>query len=266
MNWNGHSFAFVLRVDVEHVEAERYTGDFRTELVQVTNLLDMLAEIGTRHSFAVLGITAEFYPNLARDIAAGHELFGHGMYHEPALAGRTLQDQRYEMRRMREAIEDATGVRVRGIAVPHHGLADDNTLRAAAEAGLEYVNSRIRATGSSLPRYRAIPGTELKVLVPGDRSRGASDYSDRRRTWAQIHEEAFSPDGATAKWMKMIDWAKEQGQMCSLVIHPWMLAINPGEVKVVKDIITYARDQGAWLGTYDQVADLALSEQTAPTT
>ena len=31
--WNGYRFACVLRVDVEHREAERYTGDPRVERV-----------------------------------------------------------------------------------------------------------------------------------------------------------------------------------------------------------------------------------------
>ena len=35
-----------------------------------------------------------------------------------------------------------------------------------------------------------------------------------------------------------IDWAKENGLMTGLVIHPWMLAINAGEVQVVKDVLT----------------------------
>ena len=263
MNWKGHPFAFLLRVDVEHVEAQKYTGDSRMTKVAVTNLLDLFAEIGTRHSFALLGITAEFYPNLAKDIATDHGIFGHGMYHEPALSGRSLQDLRHEMRRMKDAIANACGVDIRGIAVPHHGMADENTLRAAAEIGLEYINSRIQAENSDLPRFHQIEGTDMKILVSGDRRRGASDYSARRRTWAEIHEEAFCPDVATRKWQAMIDWAKDNGRMCTLVVHPWMTMINAGEIKVIKDVITYARDQGAWMGTFDQLADLALAQEGA---
>lgn len=261
MDWNGHSFAFMLRVDVEHVEAQRYTGDLLTTRVAVTNLLDMFAEMDTRHSFCLLGITAEMFPNLAKDIAAGHEVFGHGMYHEPALAGRPFAEQRHEMLRMRDSIESACGVRVRGVGIPHHGLADESTLRAAAEVGLEYVQCNIRAQGSVLPRYHSVEGTDLQVLVMGDQGRGASDYSSRRRTWARVHEEAFSPEGATQKWKGMIDWARENGSLCGLVIHPWMMMINPGEVKVVREVISYARDQGGWMGTYDALADMGLAHQ-----
>ena len=257
MDWYGHTFAFKVRVDVEHVEAQRYIGDFRMTKVSVINLLDLLDEISVKLSFCVLGITAEFYPNLiAEVIEAGHEGYGHSMYHEPALAERPLTEQRHEMRRMREAIKNAGGIDVRGVGIPHHGMADENTLRAIAEVGIEYVESRFQAKNSVLPKWRSIDGTNLKVIVPGDQSRGASDYTDRRPYWAQVHEETFSPTNAKTKWMANIDWAKENGRMAQLVIHPWMLMVNPGEVKVIKDLLIYARDQGAWMATVEGFINL----------
>ena len=55
----------------------------------------------------------ELFPNLIADIVdAGHEVYGHGMYHEPALSGRPLNEQRHKMRRMRDSIEAACGIRV----------------------------------------------------------------------------------------------------------------------------------------------------------
>lgn len=261
MDWFGHRFAFKMRFDVEHVEAQKYIGDFRLTKVAVTNLLDLLAEMEVKLSFCVLGITAEFYPDLVSDLGeAGHEVYGHGMYHQLPLAGRPLAEQRHELRRMRDSIENSCGVKVRGLGCPHHGLADENTLRAAAEVGIEYVESKFQATKSALPKWRQVEGTELKVLVPGDQNRGASDYTDRRFYWAQVHEEAFSPEGARQKWMADIDWAKAHGLMTSLVVHPWMLMINPGEVQVVKDVINYARHQGAWLATVAGLIELALAQ------
>ena len=44
-------------------------------------------------SLCVLGVTAELYPNMVSHIVeAGHEVYGHGMYHEPALAGRPFAE------------------------------------------------------------------------------------------------------------------------------------------------------------------------------
>jgi peptidoglycan/xylan/chitin deacetylase (PgdA/CDA1 family) len=261
MDWYGHSFAFRIRVDVEHVESQRYIGDFRLTKVSVVNILDMLDEMDVKLSFAVLGITAELYPNLIADIVErGHEVFGHGMYHEPAFQGRPLVEQRHEMRRMRDTIEKACGVRVRGMACPHHGLADENTLRAAAEMGIEYVESKLRVEDAVLPAWQTVADTDLKVLLPGALSRIASDYTDRRPYWALKHEEVFSPTDAKTKWMADIDWAKAHSRMASLVVHPWMLMINAGETQVVKDVIRHAQDQGAWMATVGGLIELALAQ------
>ncbi len=258
MDWQGHSFAFKLRVDVEHVEAQRYIGDYRLTRVSVTNLLDLLTELEVHLSFCVLGITAELFPNLIADIVdAGHEVYGHGMYHEPALSGRPLNEQRHEMRRMRDSIEAACGIRIQGIGCPHHGMADENTLRAAAEVEITYVESRFRAADAIVPQWRSVEGTDLQVLVPGGQSRGASDYTDRRPYWAAAYEEAFSPTNARQKWIDNLDWAKRNGLMAGLVIHPWMLMVNPGEVQVVKDVIHCARDMGAWFATVKGLIELA---------
>ena len=261
VNWPGHDFAFRLRVDVEHVESERYIGDYRLERVSVLNLLDMFAELDLHVSFCVLGITAELFPNLIRDIVeAGHEVYGHGMYHEPAFAGRPYREQRHEMMRMRESIADACGVEVDGIGCPHHGMADENTLKAAAEVGITFVESRFRGKDSPVPVWRDVESSDRKVLVPGGKGRGASDYTDRRPYWAELHEEAFSPTGARKKWMAMIDWAKENRSMAGLVVHPWMLMINPGEVQVVKDVVRYAVDEGCWMATVGGLIELAGDE------
>jgi peptidoglycan/xylan/chitin deacetylase (PgdA/CDA1 family) len=139
-------------------------------------------------------------------------------------------------------------------------LADENTLRSAAEMDLEYVESKIRAPDKVLPGWQAIGGTDLKVLVPGELSLIASDYTDRRPYWAAKHEEAFSPTNARDKWKADIDWAKENGRMASLVVHPWMLMINAGEVQVMKDVLRYARDQGAWMATVGGLIDLARAQ------
>ena len=55
------------------------------------------------------------------------------------------------------------------------------------------------------------------------------------------------------------DWAIETGQMAGLVVHPWMLMINPGEVQVVKDVIRYAKKEGAWFATVKGLIELAGS-------
>jgi peptidoglycan/xylan/chitin deacetylase (PgdA/CDA1 family) len=261
--WNGHPFAFVLRVDVEQREAERYTGDPRVERVATTALAERLADWGVTASCAVLGITAEHYPDIIRLLAAcGHELLGHSMFHEPAYSAMALADQRWDHRRSRAAIEEACGVAIRGIAAHYHGLTNDDTYRGAALEGFAYLLGRqpegLPADARGFAPYRPA-GCDRSILAPAGRRVGNSDWSSRRREWPWI-EEPWTADGARAAWRHSTDRAAATGALQTVVVHPWMLHINEGEWAVVQDTIAYARDNGAWMTTFGAVADLARQE------
>ena len=266
--WNGHHSAFILRVDVEHREAERYTGDPRTERVATTALLDDLAALEVRATCAVLGITAEHYPDIIRRIAeAGHDIAGHSMFHEPAFNAMSIPDQRWDHRRTREAIVDACGVRITGIAAHYHGLTNTDTFRSAAAEGFDYLNGKVTEGADDLPAgapgfapYHP-PGAERSILAPAGGRIGGTDWSARRREWPWI-EEPWSAGGARKRWRADIDRARETGAVYTLVIHPWMLHINEGEWAVVRDTIAHARDSGAWFTTYGALASLAKQRYT----
>lgn len=257
VNWSGHRFAFLVRADVEHTEAQKYTGDPRTERVAVCTLLDALDEIGARQSFAVVGSTAELYPDLVREIASRHAVLGHSMDHELPYQGMPLDRQQRDVRRLRAAIEDACGVRIRGLACPFRGMADENTLRAALDDGLEYVLSRLSVAQSKLPRLAGLEGHDRPILVPGGGALTIGDWTDRRRDWPW-NDDVFCSGTAARRWTSAIDTAREEGRMCTLVVHPWMLHTNEHELQVLKQVIAYARERGAWMPTYDDLADLVL--------
>ncbi len=259
MDWHGHAFAFILRIDVEHLEAERYTGDPRAERVATRLLLDILEEFDARFTCAVLGITAELYPDIVRWCAARHEVEAHSMFHEPPYPELSYARQHWDIRRSMAAIEEACGVRVRGLACPHHGLGNEDTARAAIDLGLDYLQARLpdAPADPGLGWYR-VADRERPILVPGRERYSASDWSGRRREWPWI-EEPWSAGTALRRWQALIDRAKEAGQVATLVVHPWMLQINEGEVKVVQQVLRYAAAQGAWLAGYDQLADRAVA-------
>ncbi len=260
MDWYGHEFAFVLRIDIEHREAERYTGDPRTERVATRMLLDTLQEFGARFTCAVLGVTAEFYPDIVRWCADEHEIMAHSMFHEPPYPTMSYIQQYWDVKRTVDVIQDATGVKVRGQACPHHGMANDDTARVCIDLGLDYLQGRVEKPTPSAPGYiwYYVEDRRNPVLIGGRQGYGASDWSGRRREWPWI-EEPWSPETALRRWKSNIDKAKTEGKMASLVVHPWMLHINEGEVKVVQELLRYANEQGAWLGGYDKVADLTIA-------
>jgi peptidoglycan/xylan/chitin deacetylase (PgdA/CDA1 family) len=297
--WEGHRFACVLRVDVEHREAERYTGDPRTERVATSMLLDQLVQWGIRGSFPVLGVTASHYPDVVRWIAeAGHDIMGHSMFHEPAYSQMPLADQRWDHRRSRELIERACGVRISGIAAHYHGLTNDETYLSAALEGVEYLLGKTptvlaggMAGGTSgngvgsngaqngvqsgagqvpdpdrpdprgfvpfmPPAPDGVAPPERPILARAGKWLGASDWSARRQEWPWI-EEPWSAEEARVKWRGLVDQAYEISSLVSFVIHPWMLHINEGEIPVVRDVLQYARERGAWMTTYGALAERA---------
>src|SRR5262249_37441278 len=152
-------------------------------------------------------------------------------------------------------IEDACGVRVRGLACPHHAMANDNTVRACIDTGLDYFQGDVGESPAThgFGWYRVSDRTR-PILVPGQRNFGVSDWSGRRREWPWI-EEPWSSETALQRWTETIDRAKTEGTMMTIVIHPWMLHINEGEVKVVRQILRHAVEEDGWLTSYGAIVD-----------
>ena len=74
-------------------------------------ILDVLEEFGVQATFFVVGSNVEFYPDLARQIAAkGHEIGNH-TYHHNHVAKMSLEDLTEDIKRCSDAIEKTTGER-----------------------------------------------------------------------------------------------------------------------------------------------------------
>jgi polysaccharide deacetylase family protein (PEP-CTERM system associated) len=110
---------------------------------QTRRLLDLFDELGCKGTFFTLGCVAERHPRLIAEIARrGHELASHGWDH--ALC-HTLGPQafRADVRRAREQIEDAAGVRVLGYRAPSYSITERSlwALPILAEEGFAYDSS-----------------------------------------------------------------------------------------------------------------------------
>ena len=113
--------------------------------------LDLLDEFGVKATFFTLGCVADEMPEVVREIAArGHEVASKG-YHHRTIQEMTPGEFREDLRRSREAIERATGIRVIGyrVARGHFGPKDLWALDVLAEEGYAYDSS-------FYPRLRSI--------------------------------------------------------------------------------------------------------------
>src|SRR5215208_3531794 len=103
-------------------------------------LLDILAAVGARSTFFVLGWVARRYPGIVRRIVdEGHELASHTDMHKhlSSLPARELQE---ELLRSRESLEQAGATRVRGVRAPNFSV-NDQVVERMAEAGYWYDSS-----------------------------------------------------------------------------------------------------------------------------
>jgi polysaccharide deacetylase family protein (PEP-CTERM system associated) len=116
---------------------------FETRIARNTaKTLDLLEAFGIKATFFVLGWVADAMPEVVREIATrGHEVASGGYWHR-TIREMSPAELRDDLRRSREALERASGVRVLGHRVPHFlGPSDLWALDVVAEEGYAYDSS-----------------------------------------------------------------------------------------------------------------------------
>jgi polysaccharide deacetylase family protein (PEP-CTERM system associated) len=116
---------------------------FETRIARNTEkALDLLDTFGVRATFFVLGCVADAMPEVVREIVRrGHEVASGGYRHR-TIRQMTPVEFRDDLRRSREALERAAGVRILGHRVPHFlKPADLWALDIVAEEGYAYDSS-----------------------------------------------------------------------------------------------------------------------------
>ena len=123
----------------------RDTWDSLTDRIErnCAVILDLFAAADVKATFFTLGWVAKRHPALLRRIAdAGHEVASHGWDHARVFT-QDAKSFAEDLRKAREAIEDACGVRVRGYRAPSFSI-DQRTPWAymvMAEQGYSYSSS-----------------------------------------------------------------------------------------------------------------------------
>jgi len=134
-------------------------------------LLDLFDRTGARATFFTLGWVAERRPGLLREVARrGHELACHGHDHELVYA---IGPERFraDVTRARAAIEDATGMAVRGYRAPSYSITRRSlwALDILASLGFDFDSSifPIRHHRYGIPEFARQP---LRLELESGRS------------------------------------------------------------------------------------------------
>jgi len=166
--------AHILSVDVEDyfmVEAfagsvQRSSWDSWPSRVDASTrrLLDLFDKYDVKATFFCVGWVAEKFPELIRDIhARGHELACHSYWHRTVYS-LTPAEFREDTRACVAAIEDASGIRVRGYRAPSWSITKDSlwAFDILAEEGFTYDSSiyPIRHDLYGVPGAQRFPYTQ----------------------------------------------------------------------------------------------------------
>ncbi len=189
-------------------------------------LLDTFDETDSRSTFFVLGWIAERHPDLVRGIAErGHEIACHGYGHE--LVYQLSPDQfRTDLRRARQAIEDATGVAVRGYRAPSYSITRESlwALEILVEEGFSFDSSifPIHHPRYGIPDFARQP---VRLTIPG----GATLLEFPPTTLRVGPLTLPLSGGAYLRFMPaaLFRWGFDRlvraGEPTVLYVHPWEL-------------------------------------------
>jgi polysaccharide deacetylase family protein (PEP-CTERM system associated) len=154
-NMKSHDFRFVdaLSVDLEdYYQVEAFASNiprsewekFEPRVIDNTyRVLELLARHQVKATFFVLGWVADRNRSLIREIAElGHEIASHG-YHHQRITFLTPAEFRDDLRRARNAIENASGVGISGYRAPTFSITKESlwALEILAEEGFLYDSS-----------------------------------------------------------------------------------------------------------------------------
>jgi peptidoglycan-N-acetylglucosamine deacetylase len=143
-------FETIFSVDLEDWDTSAYLRDYvtgrdtRPKIVEATvPILELLEKHGVKATFFVLGVLAERFPDLIKNIAQrGHEIASHGYSHTP-LWNLTQESFRHELITTNLIIEDIVGIKPLGFRAPYASL-DSRTswaINILEQEGFKYDSS-----------------------------------------------------------------------------------------------------------------------------
>lgn len=252
-----HVGAFADRVN----KADWDTFPSRVE-VNTDRSLALLDEAGCKGTFFVLGWVAERFPKLVKHIAAGgHELGCHSSEHRRVFQ-MTPEEFRADTKRAKDAIENASGVRIRGYRAPSFSITERSlwAFEILAELGFEYDSSifPVRHPNYGMPRVPRTPfrvqtsaGTLVEFPMP------TLAIGQRRSPLAGGAYLRLLPYAYTRWGIRFLN-DTEQQPVC-VYAHPWEL--DPEQPKIQGSFTARLRHYTG-LGTMEKKLRLLLQDFT----
>lgn len=216
-------------------------------------ILNILDEEHLKATFFTTAYTAEIHPYIIKYIAdQGHEIGYHGYMHE---VKDTYAEENALMDKVDSIIRKLTGKRSVGVRMPD-GIIHDFHKQLWLDRGIIYSSNWRNNDG---PFLLKIDGKEIPIVeLPKD---GIVDDTSYNMYTLQHPEHYYLRSGREMVqiWKDELDGLADEGRMLNFVMHPQFIG-RPGYVRALRDFIHYAKENGAWIATDEQVARHVLTQ------
>lgn len=216
-------------------------------------ILNMLDEEQLKATFFTTAYTAEIHPEIIKYIAdQGHEIGYHGYMHE---VKDTYDEENALMDKVDNIIRSLTGKRSVGVRMPD-GIIHDFHKQLWLDRGIIYSSNWRNNDG---PFLLEIDGKEIPIVeLPKD---GIVDDTSYNMYTLQHPEHYYLRSGREMVqiWKDELDGLADEGRMLNFVMHPQFIG-RPGYLRALRDFIHYAKENGAWIATDEQVAKHVLAQ------
>ena len=216
-------------------------------------ILKMLDEEQLKATFFTTAYTAEIHPEIIKYIAdQGHEIGYHGYMHE---VKDTYDEENALMDKVDNIIRSLTGKRSVGVRMPD-GIIHDFHKQLWLDRGIIYSSNWRNNDG---PFLLEIDGKKIPIVeLPKD---GIVDDTSYNMYTLQHPEHYYLRSGREMVqiWKDELDGLADEGRMLNFVMHPQFIG-RPGYLRALRDFIHYAKENGAWIATDEQVAKHVLAQ------
>ncbi|MHA1993559.1 MAG: polysaccharide deacetylase family protein [Candidatus Hodarchaeales archaeon] len=216
----------------------------------VPRILRLLKKYNIKAGFFIPGEVAELYPDTVTDIYKdGHEIGHHGYSHKNP-ASCTLSEEKFEMEKGIEVLEDITGEKPIGYRAPAADLSE-NTLDLLHEYDLIYDSSMM---GDDLPftlktKKKDIIELPIRWMLDdwpffGFNYFPALEYQSGIDSHRKVYEI----------WADEFEAVYEEGLYFMLAMHPQLIGV-PSRAKMLENLIEFMKlKQDIWFATPSEIA------------
>ena len=254
----GARCAFALSFDCDHETFEMGTGRAAIGRLAwgefgrrtgVPRILDVLASRDVTASFFVPAVAGLIDPEALKPITeAGHEIGVHGWIHENT-SRLDLATERELMARARDALHKMTGTEPVGHRAANWDLSE-TTIDLVAELGFAYDSSMMADDSCYELLSNGKPTGVVEIPVDWVRDDAVYLLFNREpptRPWT-------SPEAVFDIFRREFDAAFEEGGMCQLVMHPFVIGYR-SRIWILDQLIAHARARGqVWFPTHAELA------------